>query len=101
MKKRYEVVVSLRAEQMLIGHIRFLARVSVPAARRLRSEYADMLDAMEDNPLQFPVADDPGLPDGYRKALFFKRYQLIFTVDNDKVFLDAVLDCRMDNSEYF
>ncbi len=101
MKKRYEVVVSLRAEQMLTGHIRFLARVSVPAARRLRSEYAGILDALEDNPFQFPAADDPGLPGEYRKALFYKRYQAIFTVEEDTVFLDAVLDCRMDNSEYF
>ena len=78
MKKRYEVIVSRRAEQMLTSHVCFLARASVKAARRLRDEYAETLDALEDNPFQFPPADDLGLPDEYHKALFGKRYQAIF-----------------------
>jgi len=98
MKKRYEVIVSRRAEQMLTSHICFLARASVKAARRLRNQYAETLDALEDNPFQFPPADDLGLPDEYHKALFGKRYQAIFYVEGDTVYLDAVLDCRMDNT---
>ena len=98
MKKRYEVIVSRRAEQMLTSHIAFLARVSVKAARWLRDEYVETLDALEDNPLQFPPASDLGLPDEYHKALFGKRYQAIFYVEGDTVYLDAVLDCRMDNA---
>ena len=98
MKKRYEVIVSRRAEQMLTSHVCFLARASVKAARRLRNEYAETLDALEDNPFQFPPADDLGLSDEYRKALFGKRYQAIFCVESNTVYLDAVLDCRMDNT---
>ena len=98
MKKRYEVIVSHRAEQMLTSHVCFLARVSVKAARRLRNQYAKTLDALENNPFQFPPADDLDLPDEYRKALFGKRYQAIFYVEGDNVYLDAVLDCRMDNT---
>ena len=98
MKKRYEVIVSRRAEQMLTSHVCFLARASVKAARRLRDEYAETLDALEDNPFQFPPASDLGLPDEYHKALFGKRYQAIFYVEGDTVYLDAVLDCRMDNT---
>ncbi len=97
-KKRYEVIVSRRAEQMLKSHIGFLARVSVKAARRLRNAYAETLSALEDNPFQFPPADDLGLPDEYRKALFGKRYQAILYVEGDTVYLDAVLDCRMDHT---
>ena len=96
MKRRYEVVVSRRAEQMLTSHVCFLAHVSVKAARRLRNEYAALLDAMEDDPFRFPPADEYELPDGYGKALFGKRYQAIFCVEGETVYLDAVLDCRMD-----
>ena len=98
MNKCYEVIVSRRAEQMLTNHICFLARASVKAARRLRNEYAETLDAMEDNPFRFPSAEDLGLPDEYRKALFGKRYQAIFYIDGDTVYLDAVLNCRMANT---
>ena len=101
MKKRYDVIVSRRAEQMLTSHVCFLARASVKAARRLRDEYTGTLDALENNPFQFPPADDLGLPDEYHKALFGKRYQAIFYVEGDTVYLDAVLDCRMDNTGVF
>ena len=95
MRKRYKIIVSCHAEQMLTSHVCFLSRVSVKAARRLRNEYAQMLDSLEDNPFQFPVAEDLDLPEEYRKALFGKRYQAIFRVEGDAVLLDAVLDCRM------
>ena len=98
MKKRYEVVVSSQAAFMLASHIAFLARVSVKGARRLRDEYAGILNDLEDNPLMFPTAEELDLPEGYRKALFGKRYQAVFCVDDSTVYLDAVLDCRKDNS---
>ena len=101
MKKRYEVIVSRRAERLLASHVAFLARVSIPAARRLREAFAEVLDALEDNPFQFPAEEDLDLPGNYRKTLFAKRYQLIFCVEEDTVFVDAVLDCRMDNSRLF
>ena len=100
MKRRYEVIVSRQAEQMLLSHIGFLARVSIKAAKRTRDEYAKMLDALEDNPFQFPAADDLILSSEYRKALFGKRYYAIFRVGEQTVWLDAVLDCRMDNHEF-
>ena len=98
MKKRYEVVVSSQAEQMLLSHAAFLARVSVKAARRLRDEFAGVLADLETNPFQFPPAEEPELPEGYRKALLGKRYQAVFCVDGQTVYLDAVLDCRRKNA---
>ena len=98
MKKRYEVIVSSQAEQMLTSHIAFLASVSVKAARRLRDAYAEVLDDLEENPFMFPPVEESGLPEGYRKALFWKRYYAVFCVDDSTVYLDAVLDCRKENS---
>ena len=101
MKQRYEVIVSRRAEQMLASHVLFLARVSVKAARRLRDEYARTLNELEDNPYQFPIAEAVGLSGEYRMALFGKRNQAVFCIEGNTVYLDAVLDCRMDNSRQF
>lgn len=84
---------------MLIRHAGFLARVSIPAAKRMVREFQSLLDDLENNPLQFPVDGDYNLPPGvYRKALFCKWYKALFFVEGAKVYLDAVLDCRQDNS---
>ena len=94
---KYEVIVSRRADEMLVQHARFLARVSVPAAERMVSEFESVLDALEDNPYQYPVDNDYNLPKGaYRKALFCKWYKALFSVSGSKVYLDAVVDCRQD-----
>ena len=99
---KYTVTVSRRADAMLIRHTRFLANVSVPAARGLATEFEKVLDVLEDNPFQFPVETEYELPPGqFRKALFCKRYKAIFYVEDNNVFLDAVLDCRQDNSKYW
>lgn len=98
MSKQYDIIVSRRAEHMLLIHVGFLARVSIKAARGLRNEYANMLTALENNPFQFPVAEDMDLPEEYRKALFGKRYYAVFYVEDKTVYLDTVLDCRMDPS---
>lgn len=98
---KYSVFVSRRADEMLIKHTRFLAQVSKSAARRFLKEFGEILRELEENPLRFPIEDDYDLPQGkYRKCLFAKRYKAIVTMDGDKVYLDTVLDCRQDNSQY-
>ena len=98
---RYTVIVSRRTDEMLIRHARFLAQVRVSAARRMTSEFADVLDELEQNPYQFPAELDYNLPGGaYRKALFSKWYKAIFSVAENTAYLDAVLDCRQDNANY-
>ena len=64
---RYTVIVSRRADAMLVRHTRFLANVSVPAAKGLIKDFEKVLDALEDNPLQFPAEPDYVLhPGQYR-----------------------------------
>ena len=64
----------------------------------MTDEFERILDTLEKNPHQFPAADDYAVPSGYRKALFSKWYQAVFSVDEEKreVYLDAVLDCLRD-----
>lgn len=91
----YRVLVASRVKGQLLRHTEFLARVSVPAARRFRDEYAGVLRQLEENPYQFPVDTDLNLPEGlYRKALFAKRYKALFLIEGNTVWLDAVADCR-------
>ena len=99
---KYAVIVSQRADNMLVKHVRFLAQVSIPAAKRVVDEFEKILDTLEESPCQFPPEDSYNIPPGFRKALFCKWYKAVFSVNEEKreVYLDAVLDCRQDQSEY-
>ena len=93
----YTILLASRAREQLLRHTEFLSRVSIPAAKRFRDQYAEVLEQLEDNPFQFPVDTDMSLPEGmYRKALFAKRYKALFSVEGKIVYLDAVVDCRQD-----
>jgi plasmid stabilization system protein ParE len=95
---KYQIIFAKRVEIMVLRHMEFLTRVSVPAAKAFYKEFEDTLRRMKEDPYQFPPEDDLNLPDGqYRKAIFAKRYKAIFTVERETVYLDAVVDCRMDN----
>ena len=61
---KYTVIVSRRADEMLIRHARFLAQVRVTAAKRMTAEFEKVLDTLEQNPFQFPPETDYDLPDG-------------------------------------
>ena len=97
----HTVIAASRVDGQLLRHIRFLSQVSVSAAKRFRREYAEILDRLEENPFQFPPETDLNLPENmYRKALFARWYKALFLVENDKVYLDAVVDCRQSVDAY-
>lgn len=96
----YTLVIARRVDEMLLHHIAFLSRVSLPAAKKFRNDYAAILRRLAESPFQFPVETDLNLPEGaYRKALFAKRYKAIFLVEKKTVYLDAVIDCRQEFDE--
>ena len=95
----YQIILARRVDGMLLRHISFLARVSVPAAKKFRAEFAHLLERLEQNPMQFPVEEELNLPSQYRSALFARRYKAVFMVEGSTVYLDAVLDCRQDHSD--
>ncbi len=99
----YKVIVASRVDRQLLTHVEFIARVSIPAARRFRDAYVRVLDDLEENPLQFPLDTDPNLPENlYHKAIFAKWYKALFLIDTDNriVYLDAVVDCRQSTDSY-
>jgi plasmid stabilization system protein ParE len=94
---RYSVIISAKANQMLVDHARFLANVSEEAARNFIDEFKHSASSLELLPERNPWLTDPALPiNKYRKLIFGKRYIIIYQIKSGKVYLDNVLDCRQD-----
>lgn len=97
--KRYNVVISDEATQMLVSHVRFLAQVSEPAALRLIKVFQEKAKSLEQFPGRNPWLIDLLIPAGkYRKLLLEKRYLLVYQIKNSTVYVDAVVDTRQDYS---
>ena len=73
-QKTYNVTLARSADGMLLAHIEFLARVSPAAARRLLTDFKKAIGRIENNPFEFPFADEVDalgiLPETYRKCIF-------------------------------
>lgn len=74
---KYKVIMSRRADEMLVSHVRILAQVSIPAAKMLRNEVACVLKSLEADPYLYQWEVDVNLPAGkYRRVVFAKRYKV-------------------------
>lgn len=91
---KFKVIFDPALDRMLLQHTEFISRVSVPAAERFLDEFEAVIQRLSENPYQFPSCDDPNLADTYRKAIFAKWYKMIFSVEDDTVYIDAVVDGR-------
>ena len=91
---KFIVIFAPALDRMLLQHTEFISRVSVPAAERFLDEFEAVIQRLSENPYQFPSCDDPNLADTYRKAVFAKWYKMIFSVEDDAVYVDAVVDGR-------
>jgi plasmid stabilization system protein ParE len=101
----YEVILSRRAENMIIAHTEFLARVSPNAARKLLMDFRKVIKVLKVTPFRYPFADEQdvqGIPyETYRKCLFDGRYKALYLVDEVIVYIDAIIDCRQENRNLF
>ncbi len=96
-KKIYKVIVSARATDMLIQHVRFLALISLPAAKKLRVEIVEAVKSLEIYPERNARLSDPMLSiDKYRKMVINKRYLLIYQIKADVAHVEYILDCSQD-----
>ena len=95
--KKYNVIISDEATQMLTAYARFLAQVSEPAALRLISEFNSKAKSLEEFPERNPRMIEPLIPTGkYRKLLMEKRYLLVYQIKGNTVYVDAIVDTRQD-----
>ena len=97
--KRYHVIISERAGEMLVQHALFLAQVSPEAADKLRMNIIEAAKSLQEIPERSSWLVDPGLPANvYRKILVDKCYLLIYKIKDDTVYMDYVVDCRQEYS---
>ena len=95
---KYKLKINPQINKQLEQHGRFIAQVSNSAATRFQNDFKIILRQISSNPYQFPPYDNPAFPENtYRKALFAKWYKVIFLVDGDTVYLEAVIDGRQDS----
>ena len=83
-RRKYKVIVSDRAKQMLGVHIRFLAQVDKDAARNKKKELMEAMRSLAYSPNRFPFLNEPYIP--------CNKYHKMF----DTVYVDYILDCRKE-----
>ena len=95
--RKYIVIISERASEMLVSHTRFLAQVSEQAAQNLIEQFKVSAKSLEDFPERNPRLDVPAMPiNKYRKLLLGKQYLLIYQIKGNVVYVDYIVDCRQD-----
>jgi plasmid stabilization system protein ParE len=95
--KTYTVNITETAWEMLISHARFLANVSVPAANRLIDNFIEITDSLAAIPERNPWLEHDAIPfQKYRKLLFGKHYMALYQIQENTVYVTAVMDCRQD-----
>ena len=92
----YKVIVSRRVSGNMLEHMTFISSVSVEAAERFVTEFEDVINRLEDNPLQYQIDTSFDNPDEYRRAFFARWYKCLFVVKGNRVYVDSVVDCRQD-----
>ena len=93
--EKHKIILATRVRFQLLQHTSFLSRVSPPAAKRFRQSFSKTIERLKENPFQFPIDSvfkELNLP--FRDALFEGRYKVLFTIENNVVYVDSVIDCR-------
>lgn len=97
--KRYKVIVSDRAKQMLGAHFRFMAQVNKEAAAAKKKELITAMRSLEHMPQRFPFFEESYIPPNkYHKMFAEKWYLVLYQIKDHAVYVDYILDCRKDYS---
>ena len=59
---KYRVIISDRAKEMLGMHIRFLAQVNKPAAKKLKDRLVTEIRSLQDMPQRYPFFNEYYIP---------------------------------------
>jgi len=97
--RKYRVIITEEASNMLGEHLAFLANVSISAAKVLRADLIAKIKNLEKEPRLHPVFYSNDFKTEYRK-LVFKRYLILYSIDETEktVCVKFVWDSRKDNS---
>lgn len=97
--KKYKVIVSDRARIMLETHIRFMAQVNKNAAIEKKKQIIEAMHSLSQLPQRFPFFEEMYItPNKYHKMYIEKNYIVLYQIQDDTVYVDYIIDCRMDYS---
>ena len=97
--KKYKVIVSDRAKQMLGTHFRFMAQVNKDAAIAKKKELVAAMRSLEQMLQRFPFFEEPYIPPNkYHRMFVEKWYLVLYQIKDDTVYVEYILDCRKDYS---
>jgi plasmid stabilization system protein ParE len=98
-EKKYKVIVSEKAKQMLGMHIRFMAQVNKDAAKETKKRMMIALRSLSQMPQRFPFFNEMYMTQNkYHKMFVEKWYLVLYQIQDDTVYVDYILDCRKDYS---
>ncbi|MCW3491518.1 type II toxin-antitoxin system RelE/ParE family toxin [Dethiobacter alkaliphilus] len=98
-KNRLYTVKITETAWTLISHTVFLANVSVPAANKLIDSFVEATDSLASLPERSPWLEHDAIPfQKYRKLLFGKYYLALYQIQENSVYVVAVIDCRQDHT---
>ena len=99
-KSVYDVIIDSAANDRMFEHFEFLARVSVSAADKLLDKLLADIQSLEKLPHRNPSYNRPYLTPGkYRYMVSSERYNIIYQIDGDYVFVDDIQDARQDDDK--
>ena len=94
---KYKVIISDRAKEMLGMHIRFLAQVNKPAAKKLKDRLVSEIHSLQDMPQRYPFFNETYIPANKYHNLYIENWSLVlYQIKDDTVYVDWIVDCRQD-----
>ena len=94
---KYRVIISDRAKEMLGMHIRFLAQVNKPAAKKLKDRLVTEIRSLQDMPQRYPFFNEAFIPaNQYHKLYIDNWYLVLYQIKDETVYVDWIVDCRQD-----
>ena len=94
------VFVDPAADERLVKHLEFLARVSERAAVQLYNAYEKALGFLEESPESCPLYVPATPIDAQlRYKLFDERYRIVFEIVGNAVFIYDIQDCRQSSDK--
>lgn len=94
--RKYRVTVSGEVRRMLTEQVFFLAGVNPQAAKALQTRLMEAIRSLETMPERYPYLDPEDRRNPHRKMVVSRRYLILYTVQDDTVYVEYVLDGRQD-----
>lgn len=95
--RQYKIIVSDKARGALGEIIAYIASDSVKNAVNVKTAVIEAIRSLSALPERSPFLDGEFIPyNKYRKMVVFKRFLIIYQIQDKTVYVDYVVDCKQD-----